>query len=183
MLQAQKLIEYKALQEEMLDTFKKKNHDYGSAFDETMDMFGPQSALVRIFDKFNRLRTLVGGVHSEVTDESMRDTLLDMANYAMLATMWLDSQTCIEEGTEPEGIVTSSGHAWDYRQIRDLVFDRASRFEQDGRYVTLKETEEYQKLIKDGISAEDTKDIILGLFFTKLVRHRSDDGSIQMSLF
>ena len=181
MSEEQKETQFKDLQSEMLKTFQKKNHDYGSAFDETMDMFGPQSALVRIFDTFNRLRTLVGGEHSEVTDESMRDTLLDMANYAMLATMWLDSHTWVDDGVEDSSLITHRGHAWDYKEIRDMVLNPYSKFELDnGRIVELAETPEYLAAVDPNVTAEETKDLILDLFFKRLVRPDSDG---QLSLF
>lgn len=71
---------------------KKKNHDYGNSFGETYKDLGIISAVTRISDKFNRLKTLAKGENNLVNDESLEDTLLDMANYCIMTAMCLDSE-------------------------------------------------------------------------------------------
>ena len=68
----------------------KKNHDYGDSFSKTFDALGIISAVTRISDKYNRLCSLAmaNGQH-EVKDESIEDTLLDMANYCIMTYMEL----------------------------------------------------------------------------------------------
>ena len=66
------------------DTYIRKNKDYGSSFDKTFETFGVVSLLTRLSDKMNRLTSLYLNGKASVTDESFKDTLLDMANYAVL---------------------------------------------------------------------------------------------------
>ena len=63
-----------------------KNHDYGDSVHDTYEKYGLAAYLVRIEDKINRARTL-SKKEQKVNDEKLEDTLLDMANYAILAVM------------------------------------------------------------------------------------------------
>lgn len=77
------------------ETFLKKNHDYGSSVKKNYDKFeaygkneGLKYVFGRIAEKHDRLENLIYGDHAnQVTDESVEDTLLDMANYAILAAV------------------------------------------------------------------------------------------------
>ena len=68
----------------MLETYKAKNHDYGNSVSKTYKEFGLTSFLVRLSDKLNRLITL-NKKEALVKEESIEDTLLDMAVYSILA--------------------------------------------------------------------------------------------------
>jgi hypothetical protein len=80
------------LHKEMLDSMHNlyitKNHDYGNSVHDTYEKYGLTSFLVRIEDKLNRARTLSKN-DAKVNDEKIEDTLMDMANYAILAVMEL----------------------------------------------------------------------------------------------
>lgn len=67
--------------------YKDKNEDYGDSFDKSLDKFGLLSSLIRLTDKMNRFEQLIDG-ESKVISESIDDTLLDMANYAIMTVMW-----------------------------------------------------------------------------------------------
>ena len=82
---------FQVITEKMLETYKKKNHDYGNSFDQSLDKHGLVAAIVRIGDKMNRIETLCKNT-AQVSDESIADTLLDMANYCIMTKMWLDSK-------------------------------------------------------------------------------------------
>ena len=71
------------------DLYIRKNRDYGSSVTDTFNKYGLVSFLVRIEDKLNRVRTLNEKGRAKVTDESLMDTLYDLANYAMLAIIEL----------------------------------------------------------------------------------------------
>lgn len=72
----------------MSDTFAKKRHDYGQTTEETYRKFGPVSMLTRMHDKIGRLDTLlVSGDVNHVEDEKVEDTLLDLANYALITIL------------------------------------------------------------------------------------------------
>lgn len=73
---------------DMHELYITKNHDYGNSVHDTYTKYGLTSFLVRIEDKLNRARTL-NNHEDNLVDEKMEDTLLDMANYAILAVMEL----------------------------------------------------------------------------------------------
>jgi hypothetical protein len=79
---------FKEITTEMLNIFIKKNTDYGSSVSDTYRDFGLVSFLVRIQDKLNRLKTL-SKQDSLVKDEKVEDTLIDLANYSILALIEL----------------------------------------------------------------------------------------------
>lgn len=76
----------------MLDTFKKKNHDYGNSFEQSLNEEGLAASRIRIGDKWNRFKNLSKGINAHVSNESLQDTLLDMANYAIMTLVWLSKQ-------------------------------------------------------------------------------------------
>ena len=76
------------VQQEGLELFKRKNKDYGDAF----ATYGPIGVLVRIGDKINRLQSISNTGIQMVDDESIRDTLIDLHNYAGMAVMLLDEK-------------------------------------------------------------------------------------------
>lgn len=83
--------QFKDIAKGMIETYVRKNHDYGNSFDKSLDKFGLVASVVRIGDKMNRIESLVQK-KAMVQDESIRDTLLDMANYAIMTVMWMDNQ-------------------------------------------------------------------------------------------
>jgi len=76
---------------DMAKTYHKKNNDYGNAFNESLDEEGIVAARVRIGDKFRRFKALTSGKTQMVADESIDDTLLDMATYCIMTYMWRHS--------------------------------------------------------------------------------------------
>ena len=71
------------------ETYESKNSDYGNSFGETFSKLGIVSAVTRISDKYNRLCSLAtkGDEERKVKDESITDTLLDMANYCIMTVI------------------------------------------------------------------------------------------------
>lgn len=76
------------IQEEAKELFRKKNQDYGDAF----ATYGPVGVLVRIGDKLQRLQSIQKNQVALVEDEKIRDTLIDLHNYAAMAVMLLDEK-------------------------------------------------------------------------------------------
>lgn len=62
-----------------------KNHDYGDAWQK----YGVFTALIRLNDKLLRLQTLSSGEPALVADESINQTIVDIAGYSILAMTWL----------------------------------------------------------------------------------------------
>ena len=79
---------FKDIVDEMHEIYIAKNSDYGSSVSDTYKDFGLVSFLVRMQDKMNRLKTL-NNKESLVKDEKIEDTLLDLANYSILALIEL----------------------------------------------------------------------------------------------
>ena len=81
--------EFEKITTQMFETYKKKNADYGNSFDDLFDEFGMTSALIRMKDKYNRLKSITEKKDIQVKDESIEDTLLDLANYCILTVLKL----------------------------------------------------------------------------------------------
>ena len=69
-----------------------KNTDYGDAFGDTFKKLGIISAVTRIVDKTNRLMSLSAKTEAErnVKDETIKDTLMDLANYAIMTLIEME---------------------------------------------------------------------------------------------
>ncbi len=80
---------HKEVTDDLRETFVRKNHDYGDSFSETFDELGEISALTRICDKINRLKSITTKEDSAVDDERKVDTIMDTANYLIMWAMEL----------------------------------------------------------------------------------------------
>jgi len=76
----------RAIQADALELFTRKNADYGDAFAK----YGIIGVLMRIEDKIQRLVSITKNGVNLVQDESIKDTLLDLHNYAAMALMLFD---------------------------------------------------------------------------------------------
>ena len=93
----------RTVQKEALNLFSKKNADYGDAF----ATYGPVGVIVRMGDKIQRLTSINNSGVTLVDNESIRDTLIDLHNYAAMGIMLLDEQSDkkYEKGVKEEYIV------------------------------------------------------------------------------
>lgn len=73
------------------EIYQSKNADYGDAFGETFQKLGIVSAVTRISDKTNRLMSLTQN-DRQVEDETLEDTLMDLANYAIMTLIEMESE-------------------------------------------------------------------------------------------
>lgn len=85
--------QYKTVQNEAIALFKNKNQDYGDSFAN----YGPIGVIVRIGDKINRLSSITKSSVSLVKTESIRDTLIDLHNYAAMAIMLMDEEKVTQQ--------------------------------------------------------------------------------------
>lgn len=81
-----RVVQLECIQHEALTLFVRKNADYGDAFSK----FGLIGVLVRIEDKIQRALSISKNGVTLVDDEGLRDTLLDLHNYAAMALMLTD---------------------------------------------------------------------------------------------
>lgn len=79
----------KAVQDEALALFTRKNADYGDAFAN----YGPVGVIMRMGDKIQRLMSITKTNVQMVDSESLRDTLIDLHNYAAMGVMLIDEQS------------------------------------------------------------------------------------------
>lgn len=111
--------QFKAVQEEGLELFTRKNKDYGDAFAD----YGVVGVLVRMGDKIRRLQNISNTGVTLVHDESFRDTLIDLHNYAAMAVLLMDSNSNMVstsseevESDDDDEIVNEEGskarHVW-----------------------------------------------------------------------
>lgn len=96
----QKVQLHKKICNELTALFERKNHDYGDSFHQTFAEEGWPMVRIRLSDKLHRFKALTRGDSQQVQDESLRDTLMDLANYAILAMMEMDRRERDESGSD-----------------------------------------------------------------------------------
>lgn len=84
--------QFKKIVDDLLFIYMNKNHDYGDSFGDTFKKLGIISAVTRITDKTNRLISL-STKEARVNDESIEDTLMDLANYAIMTLIELRGES------------------------------------------------------------------------------------------
>lgn len=89
-----KTVRIQELANQLAETYRRKNADYGDSFGISVRKYGIIAALTRMSDKWNRLENLI--LHMDknsvpnVSDESVLDTLLDLATYCMMTIMEIE---------------------------------------------------------------------------------------------
>lgn len=82
---------FKEITAEMTTTFVAKNKDYGNSFDKTINEEGYVAFQVRALDKLHRFKSILCNQKREVKDESILDTLKDLANYCIMCSIKIES--------------------------------------------------------------------------------------------
>lgn len=80
---------FKKICENLLDTYKKKNADYGDSFAKLFKKRGMSYPLIHFEEKINRIEALQEK-GNEVKGETYIDSLKDLANYAILTLIEID---------------------------------------------------------------------------------------------
>lgn len=81
---------HKKLCNEIHELYKLKNANYGNSFSELFEEFEMLYVVPRLVEKTNRIKTLTMNKDLDYDDESIRDSLLDLANYSIMTVMELD---------------------------------------------------------------------------------------------
>ena len=102
------VVSFRDIQDKLVNIYAKKNHDYGDSFNEGCNELGVGYAFSRIFDKTKRFQTLAKGIMNnnlsiEVQDETIEDTIMDLANYCMMYLAWRDKHISIGELKAKQG--------------------------------------------------------------------------------
>ena len=87
-----KVERHKKICDELNTLYAKKNHDYGDSFHISFVEEGMAMPRIRLGDKFNRFKNLSRNNTQEVNDESLRDTLIDLANYAIMTILEMENE-------------------------------------------------------------------------------------------
>lgn len=92
---------HKKICDELNALYARKNADYGDSFSKSYKEYGLASVCMRLDDKLNRLKSL-RKKEALVADESIGDTLIDLANYAImtLVEMRVDEPVMAEDDFE-----------------------------------------------------------------------------------
>lgn len=80
---------------EMIDLTRKKNNDYGGATDPWKNFreFGQLGILVRMSDKWARIKSALAEKRElKVSDETVEDTIFDLAVYSVILLLWIRSR-------------------------------------------------------------------------------------------
>lgn len=88
--------EFRDITNSMIQTYQAKNQDYGNSFEKSLYKFGLVASIIRLSDKMNRIESL-SQTKAKVESESIEDTLLDLANYAIMTIIWLRKSRVNEE--------------------------------------------------------------------------------------
>lgn len=80
--------------------YEAKNRDYNDSFGQSFEKWGLPMSCIRLGDKLNRLESFAQNKKMFVEDESVKDTLMDLANYAImtLVEMEMDQKKKVVEG-------------------------------------------------------------------------------------
>ena len=109
-----KVERHMAICKELNALFERKNHDYGDSFSKTYKELGIVSAVTQIMHKHHRLVELAVGTEQKVAGESIRDTLIDLANYAIMTVMELDGDRATDaaekKSTTTKWTLNYNGH-------------------------------------------------------------------------
>lgn len=106
----------KTVQKEAFDLFCKKNRDYGDAF----ATYGTVGVIVRLGDKIQRLLSVSEKGVTMVNTESLRDTLIDLHNYAAMGVMLMDETSKISVVIPDENCKTCYNEKNHNEKINDI---------------------------------------------------------------
>lgn len=134
---------FKAITKEMAELYERKNNDYGDSFGQSCNKHGLIAAVVRMEDKLNRAATLINK-DTMVKSESIKDTLTDLANYAIMARMWLEWR----EGEECCGDVEVDRST--PAALYALMLEEKNRRKENKDDITQKVLDNYDKDAVDG---------------------------------
>lgn len=121
------VVSFRDIQDKLVKIYAKKNHDYGDSFNEGCNELGVGYAFSRIFDKTKRFQTLAKGIMNnnlsiEVQDETMEDTIMDLANYCMMYLAWKDKHICVgEEAKQGDMQLPSTGELKSNKKPVDII--------------------------------------------------------------
>lgn len=82
MTNEEKIQSFRDIVTNMAKLYEKKNRNYGDSFGKLYTDLGPIAGLVPLHNKLDRATNLIKGGRNDF--ESIEDTLIDLANYAVM---------------------------------------------------------------------------------------------------
>jgi hypothetical protein len=86
-----KTIEHDVICQKLTELYINKNRDYGDSFGNGFKEYGMLMPVIRLEDKLNRVKSLIKN-EAAVKDESLIDTLMDLANYSIMTIIELEGE-------------------------------------------------------------------------------------------
>jgi hypothetical protein len=86
-----KTIEHDVICQKLNELYINKNRDYGDNFGRGYKEYGMLMPVIRLEDKLNRVKSLIKN-EAAVKDESLIDTLMDLANYSIMTIIELEGE-------------------------------------------------------------------------------------------
>lgn len=109
----EKIAMHKKICKTLTDLYERKNADYGDSFGKSFKEYGLTMACIRLEDKLNRIKSL-NKQEAKVNDERIEDTLMDLANYAIM--------TLVEMGEhESDELPTRGSHGNECEHTPDCL--------------------------------------------------------------
>lgn len=88
-----KIEQHSIISRELTELYERKNADYGDSFGKSYAEYGLAMPCIRLEDKLNRLKNLtLRNGKQQIAEESIRDTLMDLANYAIMTIIEIDRE-------------------------------------------------------------------------------------------
>ena len=119
---------HKNICDSLNDLYKKKNQDYGDSFGKSYKEYGLTMSCIRLEDKLNRLKSLNKNGNAQVKDESIQDTLMDLANYAIMTTVAIRIKSLPQEETKVDNSIitdtTEPEEGWKERIVNKPTLDK-----------------------------------------------------------
>ena len=174
------MIQFTDITKEMLDLYKRKNIDYGDTFSKSLDDDGLLVLKIRLMDKLGRFINLLKNKNAKVSDESLRDTLIDLANYAVMGLVWIDNQS---ENVESESIIAFSQLFTDNKTVSPHIVNEKKElvkdvFEYNDNFRS-RPKEELKDLVKhNSKDNECEKNLILGDYDSEYINEKDSNGKI-----
>lgn len=93
-----KVEQHSIISRELTELYERKNADYGDSFGKSYAEYGLAMPCIRLEDKLNRLKNLtLRNGKQQIAEESIRDTLMDLANYAIMSIIEIDREKGAEK--------------------------------------------------------------------------------------
>ena len=73
---------------DMANLYQKKNEDYGNAFGDLFNEYGLTYSIMHLHEKLNRIKAV--HKNNSANNESIKDSLIDLANYAVMTLVELN---------------------------------------------------------------------------------------------